>query len=320
MAKTLLFYSSIFSYSVSDFIEKLSQIDDSEDLVIKLNSPGGSVHAGWSMAQAISERSGKTTIITEGIVASMALVVSMFADEVKTLDVTNWMVHRAVYDSLEDEDDKKFLLDVNKKLKEKIKARIDGDVFKDVTGVTIDDVFDENKERRSIWLTSKDAKKIGFVNSIIKLQPKQLMSMSKNIVAFYDKDFEISNNYINQKTKVMTKEELKLQHPEVYNSIFAEGVSQEHDRVLSLLAYNEVDSKAVMEFIKSGKFITETFRSEMAVKQMANVKLKTIQDESPKDLKNEGNQVDGNTPEDVEVEAFKKGVMSKLGLTEKMEG
>lgn len=323
MAKTLLFYTGVYSFTVEEFINKLSEIDENEDLIIKLNSPGGSVFAGWSMAQAIAERPGKTTIITEGLAASMSFILPLFADDVQTLDVTNWMIHRATA-YIENEDDQKLLDKINEDLKKRVKARIDEKAFKEITGVTINDIFDKNKERRSIWLTAQEAKKVGLVSKVIKLQPKQLKVSAEKFIAFYDefgsaehKEEKPKENNKPQNSKIMTIEEFKSANPEAYNSILEKGRQEERDRVLALLAYNEIDSKAVVEAVKSGNPITESFRSEMAVKQLAKIKLDKAKEESPEDVDDKTDPKDEDPKKnevEKEIEDFKKGVFADLGI------
>lgn len=69
-----------------------------------------------------------------------------------------------------------------------------------------------------------------------------------------------SNININQNSNnsTMTRAELNQQHPELVQSIISEGATAERERVNSWLAYQEADSKAVLEGIKSGAKITES--------------------------------------------------------------
>lgn len=318
MSKTLLFYTAIYSLTARDFVNKLHEINDSDPLTIKLNSPGGDVFAGWGMASNIAQRKGKTTIIVEGLAASMSFILPLFADDAQCLDITNWMVHRAI-GMIETEDDQKLLDKVNADLKDKIKQRIDEKKFEKITGTTIDDIFDEKQKRRSIWLTAKEAKEVGLVSKIIKLSPTQIKAESQKFVAFYGNEEEHKQEKPKPNNKVMTKEKLKLEHPDVYKAIFEEGKSQENDRVCAILAYNEIDPKKVVEAIKSGDAISESFRSEMAVKQVAIMKLKDAKDESTKDVDEHQppKETAEKTAEQKEIEAMQQSVMADLGLKTK---
>lgn len=91
--------------------------------------------------------------------------------------------------------------------------------------------------------------------------------------------FNNENSNINQNVK-MTKTELQNAHPDVYNSIVQEGVSQERDRVGAWMAHVGTDSTKVVEGISSGNTITQTEREAFFVKQNAQNAAKNLVSES----------------------------------------
>src|SRR5690606_30448209 len=93
-----------------------------------------------------------------------------------------------------------------------------------------------------------------------------------------------SNSNINQKSKIMTVDELKQSHPETYNSIFnsgkTAGVSEEKDRTGSWLAHIGTDQQIVVEGIKSGNKISDTQREELLVAASAKRGLENLRVDS----------------------------------------
>ncbi len=315
--QTLLLYSPIYDFIVEDFVRNLKQIPDNEDVLVRLNSPGGDVFAGWSIISALTEREGKFNLRIEGHAASMGFIFALFADNVEALDVTKLMIHRAT-GYVENEDDQKMLNSVNKDLRNKLEKRIDADKFADVAKVTIDDIFDQD-ERRDIWLTSRQARKIGLVDKVIKLDPGRMAAMGGQFVGFEidkkpENNYKKENNY-EPKDKKMNKSELKNTHPDIYNEIMSEGVNAERMRVESWLSFDDIDVKAVREGIKKGEEVNQKVIAEMSRKAMSAEHLNGIKKDSKGDV--ETSKDDKKDEKQAEVEAYQKKVFSAAGI--KME-
>lgn len=113
------------------------------------------------------------------------------------------------------------------------------------------------------------------------------------------------NSNINNKNKKMTVAELKTGHPEVYNTIFNEGVMSERDRNGAWMAHVNADPDAVVKGIESGESITQTQREEFFVKQNSINKAEALKQGSAKDVvvdpsKNPGQE--DKSPEELELE------------------
>lgn len=311
----------IYDEVAQDFVEKMNDIPQNEDIEIWMNCPGGRVFAGWSIIGPLQKREGKKTMCIYGHAMSMAVYMALYCDNVEALEVTQFMIHRA--DGYVENDDDKLLLDnINKDLKKQMESRLNMDVFQEVCGCTIEDIFN-NEKRRDIMLTAKQAKKLGLINSIKKLTPKEIKSFSENFVAFADftgeqrRDPEQrsesvnDNNNNNQKTNTkMTKEELKAQHPALYAEIIADGhsagIKAEQVRVKSWLAYLDIDKENVLASVKDGKDFTPDVMAEMSVKMMGKATAEKIAEDSPEAIATK--KADEKTAEQKEVDAFMKEV------------
>ena len=329
---TIMLYSGIYSFTAEEFIEKLNSIPKDEDVLVRLNSPGGSVFAGWGMIAAITEREGKTTVKVDGNAASMAFFLTLFFDNVEALDVTGFMIHKATA-YIETEDDRKMLTMANTALRDKLKARVNEVEFERVTGISVDQLFDGDI-RRDIWLTAKEAKQIGLVDKVVRLEPREIEAMQDKLVAFAEFNAVegvdshgsdeggstgTDRNNVEQKNeKVMTIEEFKTSNPELYAQILQDGVNQERDRVMALMTFVEIDAKTVKEAIEKGEGLTQKFQAEMLNKSISKNVLKDVEDESPKDVNDpdKTGDDDPNTPKD-EKEKEEEKRKSKLAEAKK---
>jgi len=190
--KQILLYNPIYDFIAEEFITAINDADG-EDITIRINSPGGSVFAGWGMAAAIQESKSKVTIKVDGVAASMAFFLLLFCDNVEALDVSKIMMHRAV-GRVENEADQALLDSVNSTLRAKMEERFDENTFKDIVGISINDMFTQDT-RKDLWIDAKQAKKIGLVSKINRLSPIEQRAMSKMVA---DSDIAASIGFIEE--------------------------------------------------------------------------------------------------------------------------
>lgn len=273
MAKELYLYNPIFSFTAEELI---SQIEDNSgsEVTIRTNSPGGSVFSGWGIIAKMIEH-GNVTIKVDGMAASMAAFMLLFANKVEALDVSKIMIHRADMD-VTDEESKKFLKSVNDQIKSKLTAKIDGDKLKEITGYSIEDIFAAEK-RLDVWLSAKEARQIGLVDKITKVDPQE-------IKAFNDRFYLMAASHQEQvkpeKQIKMTIEKLKAENPELYNQVFALGVAAEKDRVQAWLTYVDVDAEAVSKGIETDKAPSLKAQAELNRKLLSAQAVKDLEDKS----------------------------------------
>src|SRR3546814_14539887 len=66
-------------FSTNDFLAEMRQLKGS--LNVHLNSPGGDVFDGLTIYQALKARTEPTTVVVDGLAASIASVTAMAADK-----------------------------------------------------------------------------------------------------------------------------------------------------------------------------------------------------------------------------------------------
>lgn len=311
MAKEIYLYNPIYSFVAEELMQEMNA-NMSEEIVLRLNTPGGSVFSGYGLCSKMTEH-GNVTIKVDGYAASMGAFMLLFANKVECSDVSKIMLHRA--DGYAETDaQKEFLASVNKDLRAKLEKKINADTFKEVTGVSFDEMFASDK-RIDVWIDAKQAKKLGLVDKINKLDPKELKALSSammNIAASFDNSPKNEQVVTIQNPIKMTIEKLKAENPEVFAQILALGVNAEKERVKTWMVFADVDAVAVKAGIDSGKEITASEQADFNRKAFSATALKSLEDNSPEAVKTEEAPA---TPEASETANFENQVNALLGLT-----
>lgn len=117
-------------------------------------------------------------------------------------------------------------------------------------------------------------------------------------------------NNFNLNDSEMTKQELKQNHPNLYQEIYNEGVMSERDRSGAWMAHVDTDTEAVKKGIESGEQISNSQREEFFVKQNAKNQLANMVDNSAADI-----DVDESaSPSDLAEQAAQKEIDSAMNF------
>lgn len=306
MAKEVLIYGPIYSYSAELFINAINEVPDGEDLVVRINTGGGETAAGWSMVAKFAEFKGNKSVKIDGQAMSFGAIFPLYADNVEALDVSEFLIHRAAYPSWYEkeymtEDQKASLIETNKNVEKALRAKIDVEQFEKITGKKIKDIFSMDS-RLDVRFTASQAKKIGLVSKVNTITPSrkaELEALAKSSVldsvgkgvgiaalifepsASNEQSVSINQN---QNKKAMSIDQFKIEHPEAYAAIVKIGVTQERDRVGSWMKFNDVDPAAVSAGITSGENISQTAMADFAVKVYAKQNLAALGSDNAPDL------------------------------------
>lgn len=174
MPKPILLYTSIWESTAKDITEQILEYPDGEPLDIWMNTPGGSVTAGWSIIAALNEKNIDVNYTVVGDASSFGFIMLLFGKNNKSYDTSNFLIHRAAswFEDYMTEDELKDVEQRNKVIRKKLESRIDENIFIEVTGKTFDDIF-SMETRLDVRLTAQQAKKIGLIDSIVKLDSKK---------------------------------------------------------------------------------------------------------------------------------------------------
>ena len=316
MPKELLIYSPLWDFTAETVVNQLNELPEMEELTVRLNTPGGNATAGWAIISKLSERSGKLKGIIDGQAMSMGAIMLVFFDEVIANDTSRIMFHKAAFASWQDpsESELKLLKTVNTQFKDKLSKKVKG---KEGAKEFLAKVF-EPDVRNDVELTPIEAKKLGIVDKVRKLEPKAEY-IGTQIVAIVESKKETPSGDIDKpKIKIMDKATLKAENPSLYAAILAEGhdagiiegTAAERDRVGAWAVFNEINPEAVKAGIESGKPLTATKTAEFNLQIAKGEKVEAAKKDNPNAIDTKTEKL---TPEQIQAKKDKDLLDKELG-------
>ena len=319
----LILYGSIGSDEywddISDkvFKQDIENLGDVENIILHINSPGGSVFSAVAIANTLKNHKAKITANIDGLAASAATIITSACDTVKMPKNALFMVHNPITFAYGNNQDMKKTLEMLDKVKDSIietylnKAKTDKE--------TLSELMDNET-----WMNAEEAKEYGFIDEILdenvekevienkliinnmafdisrfknfkekKIQEPRVINISVNSTGnseeIADKFRDTLNSTENQKNKGgnMTLEELKNKFPELYNQIFNEGkeagITKERERIREI---DNLDVSNYSELVENAKYNEPVEASVLAVnilnkqKEERTQKLQNIKNDS----------------------------------------
>jgi ClpP class serine protease len=132
---------------------------------------------------------------------------------------------------------------------------------------------------RGASFVASEAKKRGMIDTIAK---PTLRAVSTKVAEATEQQTTAAAEGGRRKAKQMTLEELRAQHPELYNAAVQAGVMQERDRVDAHLTMGEAsgDRETASKAIRSGDAMTQALQAKYLAAGMNRADRKTRQSES----------------------------------------
>ena len=298
----LILYGSIGSDEywddISDkaFKQDIENLGDVENIILHINSPGGSVFSAVAIANTLKNHKAKITANIDGLAASAATIITSACDTVRMPKNALFMVHNPITFAYGNNQDMQKTLEMLNKVKNSIietylnKAKTDKE--------TLSELMDNET-----WMSAEEAKEYGFVDEILnesvekevienkliinnmafdisrfknfkekKNQEPRVINISVNSTGspeeIADKFRDILNSTENQKNEGgnMTLEELKNKFPELYNQIFNEGkeagITKERERMREI---DNLDVSNYSELVENAKYNEPVEASVLAV-------------------------------------------------------
>ena len=310
----LILYGNIGSHEywddISDkaFKQDIENLGDVENIILHINSPGGSVFSAVAIANTLKNHNAKVTAKIDGLAASAATIITSACDVVRMPKNALFMVHNPITFAYGNNQDMQKTLEMLDKVKDSIietylnKAKTDKE--------TLSQLMDDET-----WMDAEMAKEYGFVDEIInediekevvenkliinnmafdiskfknfkekKKQEPRVANISVNSTGspenIADKLKNILNLTENQKNEGgnMTLEELKNKFPELYNQIFNEGkeagITKERERMREI---DNLDVSNYSELVENAKYNEPVEASVLAVNILNKQKEERIQ-------------------------------------------
>lgn len=166
--------------NVKDIREALDDV--TEDIVIKLNSPGGDVFEGIEIYNYLKGHSSNITVEVTGLAASSATFITAGADKVIMNIGTSLMIHEASTYAWGNKKDVQKTLNALETIDDSILS-----IYESKTGQSKEQLSEWLDEEK--WFTADEAVKYGFADSVAKaskepdVEPEDLATMIQNAVA-----------------------------------------------------------------------------------------------------------------------------------------
>jgi len=196
----VMIYDEIGMWGVDakSFIDEIKNIPNDTSVLLRINSPGGSVIDGLAIYDAINRMPQKVTSRIEGIAASMASVIALAADEVVMSENSLYMIHNVGGGVMGGSDDLRKAAELMDKMGDRLVS-----IYVSKTGQSEEQIRSWMDEET--WFNSTEAKEAGFIN----LVEEPIKMAAKFDIKKYDyKNKSIVENLFNnqKKEKNMEKE------------------------------------------------------------------------------------------------------------------
>jgi ATP-dependent Clp endopeptidase proteolytic subunit ClpP len=248
-ATEVMIYDEIGMYGIDakSFIDEIKNIPNDTSVLLRINSPGGSVIDGLAIYDAINRMPQKVTSRIEGIAASMASVIALAADEVIMSENSLYMIHNVGGGVVGGSDDLRKAAELMDKMGDRLV-----NIYVSKTGQSEEQIRSWMDEET--WFSSIEAQEAGFIN----LVEEPIKMAAKFDIKKYDYKNKVlvENLFNNQKKENQMEKEfenLKSFISEMFNKT-AEA------KEVKILDNKEVSSKmsAIEESIEeSNKAIVE---------------------------------------------------------------
>lgn len=141
-------------------------------VVVKINSPGGSVTDGYAVYNTIMEARKNQIVNTriEGLAASMASIVALAGQTVEMSENSLMMVHNPWGVSMGDSAEMRKTADLLDKMTGQL-----ADIYKAKTGMKDEDV--KNLMNNETWLTAQEALEMKFADKIVNTMSAKLAAL-----------------------------------------------------------------------------------------------------------------------------------------------
>ena len=189
----VMIYDEIGLYGVNakSFIEEIKMIPKDTSVLLRINSPGGSVIDGLAIYDAVNRMPQKVTSRIEGIAASMASVVALAADEVIMSENSLYMIHNVWGGEVGESGDLRKAADLMDKMSNRLVS-----IYMSKTGKSEDQIRSWMNEET--WFDSSEAVEAGFINFI---EEPILMAAKFDIDKYNYKNNNLVNNLFNNQKK-----------------------------------------------------------------------------------------------------------------------
>lgn len=321
--------------TAQDLQSQIESVD--EDLVIHINSRGGLAFEGVAIHNLIKNHKGNTTGIINGMAASAASFLYQAFDTRKVYDTSVEMHHNPLTIAMGDHNAmKKAALHLEKlagsfavayakatkRSKKDIQAELDAETYlygqEIIDAGFADELIEtsEAKDKDEMVLTAMMS--MDALRDKMQKEPKLYNADLEKATKLFDYSPVNSgkNKILKQGgSKVMTREQLKAEHPELYNSIKQIGVDEAFKDVSNHLKMIDIDKDKAVENIKNQVSFMDCVSDYMATKIRGEKLDETVEESAIEvDPANESSDVENAEEAHSELMAMALNMSSHKGV------
>jgi ATP-dependent protease ClpP protease subunit len=268
----------------------LAEADPSQELIIRIDSEGGSVFDGFGIYDAIAAWEGRSRAIVESSAFSIASLIAMAADTVEITENGYLMIHNPWMQT--EGDFAKLAKDAEQlaKLRDKMMA-----VYQDKTGKTAEEI--QQVMQTETWLDASDAVAQGYVDRVLPTARKsaaaakyqgnmpERVNQSLNVSGDSSGEMETQQGEIsmsNQKILATTKS-IKARWPLAKSDFIVAALEQEMtDEQVAEMYYSEMVKENEMLKAKLAAMEQEMAAVKTKAEEMKVVEVEEEDDEEEK--------------------------------------
>ena len=166
--RTLFLSSPVTSEQTKTIVSALFALDlddPSKPITFFQNSPGGEVHSGFAIYDAIKAIKAPVSVVNTGLCASIATIINVAVPKERRYSLPNceFMIHQPLISGQirgQASD-----LEITAKEMDKTRAKLNS-ILAEACGQSLDKV--ENDTKRDYWMSSKEALEYGLIGSVIE--------------------------------------------------------------------------------------------------------------------------------------------------------
>lgn len=148
--------------SAMSFRKQLDKFEDIDEIVVNINSPGGSVFEGVSIFNMLKNHPAKVTVNVDGLAASIASVIAMAGDVVKMPSNSMIMIHNAMTGEFGNAKELRKAADDL----DKINQSVVNSYLTKVPSMNTSEL--QEMLDAETWLDADDALKLGMVDEVVR--------------------------------------------------------------------------------------------------------------------------------------------------------
>lgn len=269
----------------TEVIKALNEVKG-KDLNVHIHSGGGHVVAAMAIYTQLAQHEGKKTIIIDGLAASAATLIAMAGDEIRMSESGLFMIHNVSGWSMGDANQMRKDAELIEKM-----SSVALELYASKTGKSQEEIRQMMDDET--WMTAKEAKELGFVDSVIKFKSDaEPQMMADGAVMWCGVDVTqyknrlpatmLAKQSVNSQPKPnnqpkgepqMTLEELKEKYPEVYQQAISDAVAKAKEEAIAterarMQAIDEIAEPGHEELVKKAKYDLNMTAGDFAIEAM----------------------------------------------------